>query len=189
MWVTDYYSRHNKASDVANLKRHIKEDKVESIILKGPGGDLDAGYALAEVVLEVGLNVVVPKGTKCASACSLIFSAGKKRSLENGAMLGFHLPFVKLDTRKAQKNYCSQFENDKDNNAIDSYINNMAGLITGSSCLEKTYQMGLKDIRKLQRYIDRDGISPKVLDLVIDTPSSKMYWINAEEAAELGLTN
>ena len=65
----------------------------------------------------------------------------------------------------------------------------MAGLFTGSTCLEKTYQMGLKDIRKLQRYIDRDGISPKVLDLVIDTPSSEMYWINADKAAELGLTN
>jgi len=37
--------------------------------------------------------------------------------------------------------------------------------------------------------LDRDGISPDVIDLMIDTPSSKMHWINVEQAAELGLTN
>ena len=183
-----------KASDVANLKRHIKEDKVESIILKGPGGDFDAGYALAEVVLEVGLNVVVPKGTKCASACSLIFSAGKKRSLENGAMLGFHLPFSKLDsTEEAVVDYCAYVLEDPKLSSVALRFNPLLeDLMDGYRlpiCLEKTYQMGLKDIRKLQRYIDRDGISPKVLDLVIDTPSSEMYWINSDKAAELGLTN
>ena len=175
-----------EAADVRTLINHIRIDEIDSLILKGPGGDLDAGYALAGVVLEKGLNVMVPKGTKCASACSLIFSAGKKRSLENGAMLGFHLPFVQLDTRDAETDYCSQFETDKSSNAAGIIFK---GLLSNSTCLEKTYQMGLKDIRKLQRYLDRDGISPDVIDLMIDTPSSKMHWINVEEAAELGLTN
>ena len=176
-----------EAADVRTLINHIRIDEIDSLILKGPGGDLDAGYALAGVVLEKGLNVMVPKGTKCASACSLIFSAGKKRSLENGAMLGFHLPFVQLDKKGAATDYCSQFKNDKP--STSEIIFNIPGIVSNSTCLEKTYQMGLKDIRKLQRYLDRDGISPDVIDLMIDTPSSEMYWINSDKAAELGLTN
>ena len=61
-----------KATDVTILKSYIMQDKIDGLILKGPGGDLDAGYAIADVVLKFGLNITVPKNTECASACSLI---------------------------------------------------------------------------------------------------------------------
>ena len=168
-----------KATDVTILKSYIMQDKIDGLILKGPGGDLDAGYAIAEVVLKFGLNMTVPKNTECASACSLIFSAGKKRTLEEGASLGFHLPFMKLETLADMRNYC------------ELLTNKMFIALVGPDkvCMEKTYQMGLRDIRKLQKYLDRDGISSEVLDIVINTPSAEMVWIKKERAAKLGLTN
>ena len=44
-------------------------------------------------------------------------------------------------------------------------------------------------IRKLQKYLDRDGISSEVIDIVINTSSAQMTWIKKERAAKLGLTN
>ena len=56
-------------------------------------------------------------------------------------------------------------------------------------CVMLTYQKGLKDIKRLQRLVIRDGISEKVLDLVIETPSNEMTWVQTNDARELGLVN
>ena len=179
-----------KATDVTILKSHIMQDKIDGLILKGPGGDLDAGYAIADVVLKFGLNITVPENTECASACSLIFSAGKKRTLDNGASLGFHLPFARLESNEVAT-YCYSLttkESSKTNQ--NSPLANLLNPVSNQAlCLERTYQKGLLDIRKLQKYLDRDGISSEVLDIVINTPSAQMTWIRKERAAKLGLTN
>ena len=136
-----------------------------------------------------GLNITVPKDTKCASACSLVFSAGKKRTLEEGASLGFHLPFMKLESDDIPR-YCEFAEGKKVSKDLEA-LRAIANFGEGADpiCLERTYQLGLKDVRKLQRYLERDSIKPEVLDIVINTPSAEMAWINKERAAELGLTN
>jgi hypothetical protein len=76
-------------------------------MLKGPGGSLEAGYAIADLVLEHQLNVTIPASTDCASACSLIFVAGKNRKMEELSRLGFHLPFMALGAGYNSEQYCS----------------------------------------------------------------------------------
>ena len=49
--------------------------------------------------------------------------------------------------------------------------------------------MGLKDIKKLMKVFDQDGISPKVLDIIINTAPDEMRWVDVNEAKALGLTN
>lgn len=167
------------------FKSYIMQDKIDGLILKGPGGDLDAGYAIADVVLKFSLNITVPENTECASACSLIYSAGKKRTLDNGASLGFHLPFARLESNEVAT-YCYSLttkESSKTNQ--NSPLANLFNPISNQAlCLERTYQKGLLDIRKLQKYLDRDGISSEVLDIVINTPSAQMTWIKKERAAD-----
>ena len=177
-----------KATDVPILYSHIMQDKIDGLILKGPGGDLDAGYDIADVVLKFGLNITVPENTECASACSIIFSTGKKRTLEEGASLGFHLPFLQLKRGDIPK-YCAFVEGKKYDEKLENSLLGNPFASVDPNCLEKTYQQGLKDIRKLQRYLDRDNIKPEVLDIVINTPSAEMAWIKKERAATLGLTN
>ena len=86
-----------KSSDVETLTSYLaKGDQIDTLLLKGPGGDLDAGYAVSDLVIKNRLNITVPENTDCASACSLIFSSGHIRTLNDGARLGFHLPFIEI---------------------------------------------------------------------------------------------
>jgi len=171
-----------KTTDVEEINRYVAERQIDSLILKGPGGSLDAGYAIASIVLERGLSTTVPENTDCASACSLIFSAGKIRTMENGSRLGFHLPFAVLSTSTIDS-YCDAIvpPSQAANAFADFYKNNTP------DCLMFTYQRGLKDIRVLSRILDRDGISETVLDLIIDTPSGDMAWVDVSQAMEFGL--
>lgn len=173
------------ASDVSTLESYIINDKVDSLILKGPGGDLEAGYSIASLLMKFEVSVVVPENTECASACSLIFAAGKNRKMEPGSKLGFHLPFVKLG-RSDIGRFCNSLKyppGDFRNSPA------LAPTPMDGECLELVYQMGLKDIQRLSKYLERDGISRKVLEIVINTPSSKMHWINPREAEFFGLVN
>lgn len=62
--------------------------KVAVIELESPGGRIPAARGIARRILDRGLATRAT-GT-CASACTLIFAAGRARSLAPGARLGFH---------------------------------------------------------------------------------------------------
>ena len=42
---------------------------------------------------------------------------------------------------------------------------------------------------RLQKLFSRSNLSEDILDIIIDTPSHEMTWVNEEKAAELGLVN
>jgi hypothetical protein len=56
--------------------------------LSSNGGHIPSARGMARLVQEAGLETEA-EGT-CASACSLVFMAGKERHLRPGARLGFH---------------------------------------------------------------------------------------------------
>lgn len=170
-------------SDVELLSEYIVNKGVDALILKGPGGNLDAGYLVADLVLQHELDITIPSNTECASACSLIFVAGKKRTMEEGSKLGFHLPFVDLSEFGAVEDFCSVKSLD-----VQSYGRFVSERAV-ARCLAATYQLGLKDIRKLQKILTRDGIDEQVLDIIINTSSDEMTWLDAEGAKRFGLTN
>lgn len=72
-------------SDFLNITRNRD---VDLMILDSPGGNLDAGIAIAEFVSLREMNTWVGTDASCASACSLIFFAGHERLLEG--RLGVH---------------------------------------------------------------------------------------------------
>lgn len=62
-----------------------------SLVLSGPGGDGLAAFRLAELIeLHGQVSTTVPEKSLCASACTVTWLAGTRRSLEEGAVLGFH---------------------------------------------------------------------------------------------------
>ncbi|RAI59444.1 COG3904 family protein [Roseicella frigidaeris] len=58
--------------------------------LDSPGGAIAEAVAMAQMVWQRGLTTYV-RG-QCASACTIIFQAGRTRLLREGASLGFHRP-------------------------------------------------------------------------------------------------
>ena len=63
-------------------------ENVEVLILNSEGGLIEAGYDIADIVIDAELNTHVE--FICESACATVFLAGNKRSLELGAKIGFH---------------------------------------------------------------------------------------------------
>ena len=62
--------------------------EIRTVELHSDGGLIYAARAIAGVVLEHGLDSHVTE--ICASACTLIFAAGNRRTLAGAAKLGFH---------------------------------------------------------------------------------------------------
>ena len=80
------------------------------LCLDSPGGSYAEGLALAAIVSENALGTAIESGSKCLSACALVFMAGidsiagelpeaqgtPNRRLHVGGKLGFHAPYLNL---------------------------------------------------------------------------------------------
>jgi hypothetical protein len=60
------------------------------VVTTGPGGSVRAAVAIGSEIRARGWNTLVPPGTDCASACALIWLAGDRRLMADGARIGFH---------------------------------------------------------------------------------------------------
>lgn len=70
------------------LKALNKAPTVTTIVLHSPGGLIRQGKLMAKIIAERKLNTYVEQ--ECTSACTIAFLAGKDRSGEPNAKLGFH---------------------------------------------------------------------------------------------------
>lgn len=61
---------------------------VTTVVLSSGGGWVSEAELLAEVIRKRGLNTYVEH--YCASACTIVFLAGKKRAMAPSAKIGFH---------------------------------------------------------------------------------------------------
>ena len=74
----------------AGLERALaRAPQVTTVVLASNGGWTREGRLIGDVIAARGLNTHVE--SKCSSACTLAFLAGKVRSAKEGAKLGFHL--------------------------------------------------------------------------------------------------
>jgi hypothetical protein len=62
--------------------------KVSRIRLESRGGDVEEASRAAKIIFARQLDTVV--GRKCMSACTIMFVAGKRRTVEKDGQLGFH---------------------------------------------------------------------------------------------------
>lgn len=65
------------------------------VVTTGPGGSVRAAVAIGNEIRERGWSTLVPPGTDCASACALIWLAGDRRLMADGARIGFHAMSVR----------------------------------------------------------------------------------------------
>ena len=61
------------------------------LLLDSPGGRVDEAMKISDLLDRKPFHTVVPDGAKCASSCaSIIFIAGKARTVEESGLLGQH---------------------------------------------------------------------------------------------------
>jgi hypothetical protein len=77
---------------------------VTRLCLNSPGGSFLGGKALEDLFMTEGIRTYVRRGDQCHSACALAFLGGSEwgdmrhasRTIEPGAVLGFHTPYLAL---------------------------------------------------------------------------------------------
>ena len=77
--------------------RFAESDRIDTIILSSPGGNVHEARILASDIQRRGLNTHVT--TECSASCLLVYMAGQNRTLGTGGRLGFHrygLDFVQV---------------------------------------------------------------------------------------------
>ena len=157
-------------TDVKIFQNYIDNVGVNSLILNGPTGSVEAGHAVADIVSKHAMSITVPAGADCESACSLIFSAGKSRVLEAGSRLGFDLPFLITS---------DFYDHCKEIKKPESEELKVWKRALDEGCLMLTYQLGflaiqlkLNDIKKILKTVAREGTSQAVTDLIVSAALS-----------------
>jgi len=76
-------------SDAVLLGELLMENPdVDTVVVSGRGGFSWPAYEMATKIEAFGLNTVARN--TCSSSCTILLLAGRDRSLERGARLGFH---------------------------------------------------------------------------------------------------
>ena len=92
-------------SDSFELRKALRNHPIDTLVLASPGGSVWEGLSMAGIIFDKKLNVFVPKGAVCASACSFMFFGGRERLAEG--RLGVH-QFVSSDGSRVQKKETTQ---------------------------------------------------------------------------------
>lgn len=144
-------ARELEPRDVELFQLEIMENpQITEIVLSGPGGWGPAAQEIAKTI--IAFNLDTRASGNCASACATIFLAGRKRSLDDGATLGFHRPYVEGDVEREYFEYYRVERGWKDEFDYVEWI----------------YDVGLTDMRDMFAYILSRGVDP---DFIIEANS------------------
>jgi hypothetical protein len=98
-----------KAGDAARLARALEgadRDRhgTKYLYLESEGGLVVEALKMADIIHEAEVSTIVRKGTICASACaSVLFVAGKYRTVEKGGLLAIHSCYDSRNGRSASE--------------------------------------------------------------------------------------
>jgi hypothetical protein len=74
-----------------------------AIDLNSDGGNVGAALKIGREVRRVGFNTSVDDQVTCASACGLIWLAGKTRWYDNRSRIGFHAPYYLVESKSGRR--------------------------------------------------------------------------------------
>ncbi|CAK6714624.1 hypothetical protein HORM4_490030 [Vibrio harveyi] len=66
------------------------EGKLTKAKISGPGGDTTSAYYIKYLLHSEGVKETTAYGNLCNSSCTIIWTLGEKRTIDNGIHLGFH---------------------------------------------------------------------------------------------------
>lgn len=79
----------------------------DTLCLNSPGGSVSEGVKLASFIYKSGIGTVIDRGDRCYSICAIMFMMGIaqgpevsfiNRKLDTGGKLGFHRPYLAIDS-------------------------------------------------------------------------------------------
>lgn len=147
----------------------LNNPKVTRIQLNSLGGLIEAAVFMSDIIIDFELNTHVVG--ECSSACTLMFLAGNKRTIERGSWLGFHQGSWDKDSIE------SHYEYNKEkygwNDAFDH-----------SSWIYKDTQ---KEIFRGMEYLIERGVEPLFAIKTMKADSKDMWYPRRKELETAGV--
>lgn len=144
---------------------------IHTVVLTGEGGYEEIANEYIEVILEQELNTIA-RG-ECVSSCAHIFLAGKERTFEKGAVIGFH------------RSWWGEYE-------LQLYFHNNGG----AGRFENQFQFAQHLFEKGQNYTMETleyfleaGLPFDFVVQIFSTPSYEMITLTADEFNTLITSN
>jgi hypothetical protein len=88
------------ANLVPRLEAALRDESIEEIWLRSPGGDAQVGNQAGLLIRQSGLPTRIPQGWTCFSACNFLFMGGIARFVDNGGVFMVHM-FTFTSNRQA----------------------------------------------------------------------------------------
>ena len=156
--------------DVDELDALLKsEQSIKEIELNSAGGDVEAAFYMADLIIDYELDTNV-NGT-CESACTLMLLAGERRTVERGSWVGFHqsywdAPYIQsyFERNRESKGWSNAFE-------------------FASWMYEETQREGL---RNLQYFVER-GVDAGFAIKTMKATSDDMWYPRRKELEAAGV--
>ena len=74
------------------VSREFDANEVDTVYMKGPGGEMYAGFEIGRMIKASGARVIIPSGADCISACSLGAMATENLQIDGRILI--HRPFM-----------------------------------------------------------------------------------------------
>lgn len=142
-----------KATDLNGVRR---------LVLKSRGGQVPAGLELAKLIKDNSLNTVLPENSFCESMCTVIFQAGRERTMHSRSYLGYHSAEIKVE----------------DDHAVKVAGRILEGLGLQNPVTKKEEEATGQMVASLEG----NKLSPQITKVLKSVSGKSMHCINAEEA-------
>ena len=137
--------------------------EIKTLRITGPGGFMPAAREIANKLVRFEVDTVA--FGECNSACSTIFLAGKNRTLEPDATLGFHRQWI--DKPQERKYYNAMRETKGWKDEFD--------------CLAWVYDVLVDNLVKDIRFMESRGVNLDFISETLETDSYDMWRPTREE--------
>jgi hypothetical protein len=137
--------------------------EIKTLRITGPGGFAPAAREIADKLIRFEINTIA--FGECNSACATIFLAGKNRTLEPNAALGFHRQWI--DKTQERKYYKAMRETKGWKDEFDY--------------LAWVYDVLIDNLVKDIRFMESRGVNLDFISETLETDSYEMWKPTREE--------
>jgi hypothetical protein len=126
-----------------------------------PGGDIDGALGMAFVIQSTGARTYVRSNQTCASACVLLWAAGSQKGFYPSAKIGVHSAVVlTADTADAKPDFSAK---------------GAQAMVSVNGMMARLYAM--------------HGAPISVIDKMMSTPDSDLYWLTDDDLKQWNATD
>jgi hypothetical protein len=139
-------------------KFFVLNPALKLIYLNSPGGDVQEGITIGEIVKTLRVNTEVDSGAKCASSCFFIWMNGSWRRADGpdskygtAGWVGLHRPYL-----------------------------------TNQSNTDGSLEAQNASVRSVSTYLESKLIPRRFIDYMTERPSNDIYWLTNKDIQDLG---